>query len=333
MVQNSRELVKGFFEGKPIERPPFLPWVCSFAAKLEQVPVQSMLSDPGVLSRALSNAHKLFGYDVILNHFDTSLEAEALGCGIEWNDNNWPSVVTGHPLEDGTDFYDLDTEGIQNNGRIPVIIEATKRLILTKGKDVPVAAMITGPFTLAKHLKGKEFTRQIESEDYEALDLVEDAGSICLKLCRVYCELGVDIIVIAEDMQDINIPDVSSVLASPLKSIFNVTRFFEVNSVLIGKVNDDNQAVSLCGLGADAVSISGNVNMDHLREKARDENCRYSMTIPDSEFIQTNPKNTDLIEHAVRSGESGFFLSSEWEIPRDADVNSMHEIMKIIHGE
>ena len=332
-MQSSKELVRSFFEGKPIDRPPFLPWICSLAAKLEQIPASSMFSDPGLLSRALSNAHKLFGYDVILNHFDPTLEAEALGCEVEWNDNNWPPVITDHPLKDGTDFYDLNTENIEEKGRIPVIIEATKRLILTIGKDVPIAAMITGPCTLAKHLRGKEFTRQIESEDNEALDLVEDAGSICLKLCRTYCELGVDIIVIAEDLQDIITQDVLSVLAPPLKSIFNVTKFFEVNSILISKVNDHNQAVSLCSLGVDAVSISGNINMDQLREKTRDENCRYSMTIPDSAFIQTNPENVDLIKHAVRSGESGYFLSSEWEIPRDADVNSMHQIMKIIHGE
>src|SRR4030042_6022462 len=98
MAQNSREMVKGFFEGKYIERPPFLPWVCSFAAMLEQVSVKTMLSNPGVLSRALSNAHKLFGYDVILNHFDPALEAEACGCMIEWQGENWPPILTRHPL-------------------------------------------------------------------------------------------------------------------------------------------------------------------------------------------------------------------------------------------
>ena len=155
MARNSRELVTAFFEKKPIERPLFLPWVCSFAAMLEQVPVKTMLSDPGILSRALSNANKLFGYDVILNHFDPILEAEACDCEIEWKDDYWPPVITSHPLEHGTDFYDLDTEDIENKGRIPVILEATKRLILTKGKEVPIAAMITGPLTLARHLKGK----------------------------------------------------------------------------------------------------------------------------------------------------------------------------------
>lgn len=333
MTQSSRELVKGLFEGKPAERPPFFPWVCSLAATLEQVPMKTMLSDPGILSRALSNTHKLFGYDVILNHFDLTLEAEALGCEIEWQDNDWPPIITGHPLEHGTDFYSLDREGIEKKGRIPIILEATKRLILTKGKEVPIAGMITGPLTLARYLKGNEFARQLEPEDDEATDLVEDAGSICLKLCREYCELGVDIVVIAEDIQDLIIPDLSSVLASPLKSIFNVSRFYNVNSILISKVNDESQAISICNLGADAVSVSGHIATDKAREKAREKNSRYSITIPDSAFIRADPENTNLINKAINSGDSGFFLTSEWELPRDTDVNNMHQIMKIIRGE
>ena len=333
MVQSSRELVKGLFEGKPIQRRPFFPWVCSFAATLEQVTVKAMLSDPGILSRALSNTHKLFGYDVILNHFDPALEAEALGCEMKWQDDDWLPIITGHPLEHGTDFYDLDIEGIEKKGRIPVILEATKRLILTQGKEVPIAAMITGPLTLARYLKGNEFARQLESEDDQATDLVEGAGSICLKLCREYCELGVDIIVIAEDMQDMVIPDLSSVLASPFKSIFNVSRFYNVNSILISRVRDDNQAISLCSLGADAISVSGNIVTDKVKEKACEGNCRYSVTIPDSAFLGTDPDNINLIKNVVKSDGSGFFLSSEWELLRDTDVNSMHQIMKIIRGE
>ncbi|MBN2076063.1 MAG: hypothetical protein JW762_10980 [Dehalococcoidales bacterium] len=333
MAQNSIELVKGLFEGKPANRLPFFPWVCSFAAKIEQVPVISMLSDPGILSRALSNTHKLFGYDVILNHFDPVLEAEALGCEIEWQDDDWPPTVIGHPLENGSDFSDLDTEGIENKSRIPVILEATKRLKLTKGKEVPIAAMITGPLTLARHLKGKEFTRQLESTDDEALDLVEDTGSICLNLCRTYCEMGVDILVITEDLQDPAIHDVTSVLASPLKSIFNVSRFYNVNSVLIGKVRDNNQAISICSLGADAVSVSGNINSDQVIEKAREDNCLISIAIPDSTFTQSDPESTNLIHQSITSGKSGLFLSSEWEVPQDTDINSMHEIMKIVRGE
>ena len=332
MARNSRELVSDFFKGDAFEKPLFFPWVCSFAAKLEQITENTMLSDPGVLFRALSNAHKLFGYDVILNHFDPTLEAEACGCTIEWKNDNRLPTITNHPLEDGTDFYDLDTEGIEKKGRIPIILEATKRLILTKGKEVPIAAMITGPLTLAKYLRGSEFTEQLEAEDGEAMGLIEDAGSICLKLCRTYCEAGVDIIVIAENTQDLVIQDLSPVLASPLKSIFNVARFFNVNSILISKVSNDQQAVSICSLGADAVSITGKIDIDHVRGTTREKNYRMSTTIPDSVFTKNATEIGDLLGQSAYFDKSGFFLTSEWELPRDTNVDTMHAIMHSIRG-
>ena len=79
-MQTSKELVRGLFEHKDPEKVLFIPWVCSFAAKLEQVPVQTMLSDAGILSRALINAQKLFGYDVIINIPAVDLLSFDLSC-------------------------------------------------------------------------------------------------------------------------------------------------------------------------------------------------------------------------------------------------------------
>ena len=70
--QSSKELSRGLFELRDLARVPFIPWVCSFAAQLEQVEIEEMLSDAGLLSRSLMNAQKLFGYDAIVSVFDTS---------------------------------------------------------------------------------------------------------------------------------------------------------------------------------------------------------------------------------------------------------------------
>jgi hypothetical protein len=63
---SSKELVKDLFYFKDLPRPPFIPWISTFAAKLEQIPVEDMLSDPGLLSTALLNSQDLFGYDAIV---------------------------------------------------------------------------------------------------------------------------------------------------------------------------------------------------------------------------------------------------------------------------
>jgi uroporphyrinogen decarboxylase len=328
MPQTSRELVKELFEFKKPNRPPFMPWVCSFAAKLEQVPVRTMLSDAGVLSRALSNAHKLFGYDVILNHFDLSLEAEACGCEVEWPDDDSLPVITGHPLKNGGCFSDLDTADIEKKGRIPVILEATKRLVLTKGREVPVAAMITGPLTLSRHLRGDALIEELGNDDNEALDLIEDTGSLCLKLCRAYCELGVDMVVLAENTPEEAAFDLSQVLASPLKSIFNVADYYKIKTTVICRVWNDGQAAQVFDLGADAVVVSGGIDPMNMKEKALEYNRCFSINIPDAVFLGS--QSAGLLQDTVKSGEKGLFLSSGWEVPCSTNVNSMHEIMKIV---
>ena len=53
---SSKDLVRGLFRLDDLPRPPFLPWVCTFAAQLEQVQVEDMLSDAGILATSLTNA-------------------------------------------------------------------------------------------------------------------------------------------------------------------------------------------------------------------------------------------------------------------------------------
>jgi uroporphyrinogen decarboxylase len=324
LPQNSKELVRGIFEGKNTGIP-FIPWICSFAARLEQVPVKTMLSDAGVLSRSLINARELFGYDAIVNIFDTALEAEACGCELSWQDDA-PPTVTGHPLNEGKNIRELDTADIQNKGRIPVVLETTRRLKIIKGKEVAIAAAVTGPLSLAGHLKGETFMEAINRGDEEAGELVEETGSICLNLCRAYCELGVDIIVIVEEkLGDLN-PESIYALDSPLRSIWNVLKYYGINSILLGRGCGENHAAPVFDLGADGVSLSGDIDYLQIKEKAAGRKLCFGFDIPNSIFLDTGTK----VEIDIPEKDTGLFLTTEWEIPYAADVNKMHELMKSV---
>ena len=117
-MASSRELVKGLFQLRELPKAPIIPWLCSFAARLEQVQPEEMLSDAGTLSRSLINAQKLFGYDAIANIFDPSLEAEACGCRIDWNEGEGLPGVVSHPLEEGATIEGLDLADFEKRGRI-----------------------------------------------------------------------------------------------------------------------------------------------------------------------------------------------------------------------
>lgn len=144
MAQSSRELVRSLFGLRDLTLVPFIPWVCSFAAQLEQIQTKAVLSDAGLLARSLLNAQKLFGDDVIIDVFDPSLEAEACGCKVDWVKDGQPPRVTSHPLNEGAAIEALDVSNFDKRGRIPVVIEATNRLKIIRGKEVAIIGTITG---------------------------------------------------------------------------------------------------------------------------------------------------------------------------------------------
>lgn len=312
---------------------PFIPWVSNFAAQLEQIQVKAMLSDAGLLSRALLNTQKLFGYDAIVNIFDPSLEAEACGCKIDWSEDGALPRVVSHPLSEGATIEDLDISNFETQGRIPAVLEATKRINIIRGKEVAIIGIITGPLTLARHLKGEVFVTDLNQGAEEAMKVITLAGNIGLKLCRRYCELGVDVVVIAEEMLGQIQPDLCQVVNAPLRSIRNVARFYDVHSLILSRGCSERHIEPILGLQADGVAIAGDIDYAQLRDAALKRNYCYARSIPDSILLDTPSGVSDFIKDFLSARRRGSFLSTEWEVPYAANVNNMHEVMRIVRGD
>ena len=328
--QSSKELSRGLFELRDLARVPFIPWVCSFAAQLEQVEIEEMLSDAGLLSRSLMNAQKLFGYDAIVSVFDTSLEAEACGCKLDWSEAEALPRVVSHPLSEGASIEGLDISNFDKRGRVPAILEATKRLTIIRGKEVAIIGMITGPLTLARHLKGEALVTDLNQGKEAAAKLVTLAGTVGLKLCRAYCELGVDAIVIAEEMLGQINPKSYQALVAPLRSIWNVAKFYGVHSLILSKECAEEHIEPILGLQADGIAITGSLDYTRLRDAALKRNCCYARSITSSALQGTLSQAGDYTRECLSAKSKGLLLSTEWEVPYATNVNNIHEVMRII---
>lgn len=330
--ETPKELVRGIFEFKELPRIPFIPWVFSFAAKLEQVPLRKMLSDPTLLSKSLQSAQKLFGYDGIINIFDPSLEAEACGCEISWGEGKELPEVVSHPLDKGTTTNDLDISEIEKMGRLPIVLEATKRLVMLRGREIALIGVITGPLTLARLLKGDAIMADLESGSQETPRLIQLARNVALKLCRAYCELGVDIIAIAETMFGRRDPGLWNLMNSCLRTLWNVTRHYNAYPIVLVRECNGQDVEPVFGLRANGVVLSGNIDYEYVRKTAIKFNCCFSGNISCSALLGTQRQVKDAVRASVAIKEKrGFFLSTEWEIPYDTPVENVHEIMNTLH--
>lgn len=143
--------------------------VCDHASRLLGATVREAASDPRVLAEALYAAWREYRYDMVMVFIDTVVEAEAMGCRVERpeDDNAFflgPPQKTARPADP------------EQDGRMPVVLEATSRLVeLTRGA-VPVLTSLKGPFSLAAFLGGFEaFLEHVLTEPDAARALLETA--------------------------------------------------------------------------------------------------------------------------------------------------------------
>ena len=333
--QTSKELFTDVFQMKRLTRLPFIPWISSFAAKLEQIPVRKMLSDATLLSRSLQNAQKLFGYDGITTVFDPTLEAEACGCEIKWGDTEELPVVICHPLGEGVEIEDLDISEIEKKGRIPVALETAKRISILKGKEIALLGIVTGPVTLARFLRGDNFIPELENPSEKTMEFIELAQKVNLKLCDAYCKQGVDAVVIAEKSLGELRPDLINTMIAPVfETIWRVARYYNAYTIILTRDCSERHIEPIFQLQADGVVISGNIDQATIRDAAIKYNRCFSINIPCSALLGTQAELNDLLRRYLSTQERrGFFLSTEWEIPYDTPLANIYEIMKSIKAK
>lgn len=328
-----KEMVNSLFKKTSPQGLVFIPLICSFAAKLRGISVKKMFTNPTYLANSLRDAQKLFGFDAITNIFDPSLEAEALGCQIEWvSDEKLPSVMS-HPLADGKGINDLDQD-FEKKGRVPLVLEATKRINILMGKELSIIGVVTGPLTLGKHLKGDTFLTGLKEDSQTSKEVLDFAGKISLKVANLYCELGLNTILIVEQvLNEVENLD-SNNIRLVYESIWNVLRFYRANSLFLAHGCKDNQVESICGLGVDGVMINGQSQLLKAKGVSQKYGVCFSGNIP-TEVLISEPKQKQLRESVMdylRIGgeEKGFFLSTEWEMPYSTHPQNIHELMRIV---
>jgi uroporphyrinogen decarboxylase len=326
--ETSKVMVRKVFAGGKLAWIPFMPWVCIHAARLEQLPVQKMLSDPSLLARALQNAHKLYGYDMGVNIFDPTIEAEACGCAVKWTSDRELPVIENHPPID--QMGDDAISNLRNKGRLPVVLEATKRLKINLGRAIAIAGVVTGPFTLASHLKGGNIIDGLDRHPEQAKKIVELAGKVCLEVCKSYGELELDLIVLADSvMPQLPIRNLPLVL-SVLKPLVNVIRFYNSVPLLLANGCTQDSLELLTKTDVDGMVVDGGIESD-IRQKI--PHCVVGRTIPSSVLKGPKDELIRYIKDCLKKDARGLFISTEWQVPYDTPPENMREIIKSIRGD
>lgn len=192
----ARQMLIDATRGKRTEKAPWVPYAGVNCAYLINEPADRYCKDPDILARGVVEAARTYHADGIPLMFDLSIEAEAMGCELEFWEDNVPSVRTHicekkTPEELGLELF------TRSMGRWPIIFEAAaKAKPQLDEMDCAMLGLVTGPLTLASHLAGVRIFTAVRKKKEFAHAVIAFAGKLCAESARLYAQMGCDIIAI-----------------------------------------------------------------------------------------------------------------------------------------
>ncbi len=256
----SKELLFKTLRGEETERAPWVPFAGIHAGALIGVDATEVLLDEEKLIESLLAVNRLYKPDGQPVVFDLQLEAEILGCELVWAKDGPPSVAS-HPLADTMSVPCECTLPKESDGRMPLVLSAMRRMKAEVGDTTALYGLITGPFTLASHLRGNDiFMDMYDDEDYvdELLDFCKKAA-ICMSDMMI--EAGMDVIAVVDPLvSQISADHFTQFLSKPFSELFSHINKKAFSSFFVCGDATRNMAV-MCECGPHSVSIDENVDM------------------------------------------------------------------------
>ncbi|MGD8505779.1 MAG: MtaA/CmuA family methyltransferase [Candidatus Bathyarchaeota archaeon] len=151
--------------------------------------------DPEKMAKLGSAAHRLCGLDNVSLPFCMTVEAEVLGAKIKFHEDKikWPSVREFH-VEDPSDLK--FPEDVSQAGRVPVVVEAIRRLKKEFEGKAPVNVYMVPPFTsISSYLVNSvTFLKWLRKAPEKVHHFLKETLDVYAEIGGSYRDAGADII-------------------------------------------------------------------------------------------------------------------------------------------
>jgi uroporphyrinogen decarboxylase len=182
--------------------------------------------------KKLSEVYPTVASTVIM---DLTLEPEAFGCTIEFQENDMPHIL-GRLLSSAEDIENLKVPDL-NSGRVQEYLTAN-RLTVESSKGMPVLAGVIGPFSLAGRLFDmSEIMVACYTEPDAIMMLLDKCTEFIINYCRELKNIGCSGVVVAEPAAGLLANDDCKMFSS------------EYVKRLVDELQDDNFLVILHNCG------------------------------------------------------------------------------------
>lgn len=326
-----KQLLLQALQGQTTERPPYLMFLGCYGGKLIGVPADEYLRSGDLIAQGVGKAIRQYQPDGISVMFDLQVEAEALGCELRWSKESSP-VVVGHVLERKplTALRLIDAGA----GRIPEILQAMRRL-KAESHDAALYGLVTGPFTLALHLKGSSLLMAMYDESEEVLELLTFCTQAAKTMARLYIEAGCDVIASVDPMTSQLSPRAFQQFVTPYATdLFAEIRQRGAFSSFFVCGHAQRNVEVMCQCRPDNVSVDENIPLDFVKEVSQ----RYGVSFGGN--LQLTVMLLMGSEEAVRrhvrdtmtlGGSAGYILAPGCDLPWGVPDANLRAVAELVH--
>ena len=321
-----KELIFKALRHETVDQVPWVPFAGVHAGKLKGYTAEEMLQSSDKIVESLEEVVKLYMPDGIPVLFDLQIEAEILGCELLWAKDNPPSVVS-HPLEnEATIPCECKIPGPED-GRVPMALDATRRIKASVGDDVAIYGLVCGPFTLASHLRGTNiFMDMMKNKDY-AKALIAYCGQVAMKMSEMYIDAGADVIAVVDPLiSQVSPKMIKKLMSETFTSVFDFIRAKGAFSSFFVCGNATAQIRCMCEMGPDGVSIDENVDIVEAKKVSDEFNILMGGNIPltTTMLFGTQQDNMKCVVEELDSLDwtKNFVISPGCDMPYDTPIEN-----------
>ena len=325
---NGKERVLKALHFQEVDRVPWVPFTGVHVAKLVNSDAETLLKNPDVLVEAVVLAAERYFADGVCSAFDLQAEAEALGCTLTWAKKN-PPAVTGHVLAQGKTLADLP-EFTKDSGRLPMLFEATRKLVQKIGDEKAVFALCCGPFTLALHLRGSAFLMDMMKKPDEAHALLRHCAEITRRMGEWYMETGAPIVAVVDPMTSQISPKHFETFVTPyVKPVIDQVRSQNGIVTLFCCGNATKNIEHMMQCAPHAIAFDEQVDLAFVSGLAHQYKVCFEGNIPlTTTLLFGSPVECvdDVKKRIEIGGKTGFILSPGCDLPYDTPFYNLEAV-------
>ena len=336
----SRERVLRTLDRREADTVPVGPMMLDLGATVIGAAVGDFCADPSVMAKGQLTLHERVGQDIIFVGSDNYYIAEGFGCVTEHPRDETPHLARP-PLERMGDVYDLRVPDPLTDGRMPVMLEATKLVRAAVGDDVAIRTPGTGPFALASYfIDTQNFLIEIglanagvEGSDPEAihhaLDLAADALIAFGKACA---DAGSDLLHCGDSLAscDVISPKDYEKWAFPYeRKVIQAWKAYGART-LLHICGDSSKVLDLYAeTGVDVIEVDHKVDLAYARTIVGDRACVIGNVDPVGVLLQGTPATVRAAatRRLETGSDGGFILGSGCIVPRMSPLENVREMV------